>query len=121
MTGDLKCPACVIRFDSVVNGWSDDNCTRRPGCVRAAREAGLATEGGADTAALVAILSSFDGGVLPRIMRSYAQEAADALVAKDAEIARLRERLAVLTISRQVYEAHAATPAQRVAADGGDQ
>jgi hypothetical protein len=34
MTGDPNCHACVLRFDSVVNDWSDDNCTRRPGCVR---------------------------------------------------------------------------------------
>ena len=38
MTGDPNCHACVLRFDSVVNGWSGDDCTRRPGCVRTARE-----------------------------------------------------------------------------------
>jgi hypothetical protein len=44
MTGHPNCHACVLRFDSVVNGWSGDDCTRRPGCVRAAREAGRTFE-----------------------------------------------------------------------------
>ncbi|MCA3700604.1 MAG: hypothetical protein IOB84_12580 [Brevundimonas sp.] len=34
MTGDPNCHACVLRFDSEVNGWGGDECTGRPGCVR---------------------------------------------------------------------------------------
>jgi hypothetical protein len=96
MTGDLKCPACeTVSPSRGVYKYTYQSCTGRPGCVRAKEISGAdvktaSTDGGADTAALVAILSSFDDGVLPRIMRPYAQEAADALVAKDAEIARLR-------------------------------
>jgi hypothetical protein len=104
MTGDMKCPACVIRTVHLpsAGSYDDPSCTGRPGCVRTAPVPPVPA-GGVDSGATPIMPDGWEQNAQPtdpllvalsmgmKVGPAVAQQAADEIARLRAEVERLNK------------------------------